>query len=265
MERIKEALQKLFNQAGYAVVRKENVVEGKRLHQQDGLISWHNDAFIREPRFAGAYARGLRAARGIYPRHHWRVRVALWAANVAMGVKGDFVECGVNAGFMSSAIMEYLDWESTGRRFFLVDTFGGPPMDQFTDAERANGLAEQIGVSVARGGYVTDMGRIRENFSQWSRAEIVVVAVPGALEHLVVEKLAFLHLDLNAAQPEGQALEHFWPSLANGGIVLLDDYAFYGYGELKKVVDNLGEALGYQALSLPTGQGLIIKRQNQEW
>ena len=38
---------------------------------------------------------------------------------------GDFVECGVNKGFLSSAIMEYLDWNSLDRGFYLLDTFAG--------------------------------------------------------------------------------------------------------------------------------------------
>ena len=41
-------------------------------------------------------------------RWHWRVHVGLWTATSALKLAGDFVECGVNRGFMSSAIMHLL-------------------------------------------------------------------------------------------------------------------------------------------------------------
>ncbi len=56
---------------------------------------------------------------------HWRVHVGLWAAASCASLEGDFVECGVNRGFLSSAIMEHLDWDKTGKHFYLLDTFNG--------------------------------------------------------------------------------------------------------------------------------------------
>jgi len=41
--------------------------------------------------------------------------------------------------------------------------------------------------------------------------------------------------------------------------VLLDDYAAYGYDALAKAIDAAAAARGAEVLSLPTGQGLILK------
>jgi hypothetical protein len=51
------------------------------------------------------------------------------------GFEGDFVECGVNAGFVSSAIMKKLQWNTLGRRFYLIDTFTGPVLTQYSQEE----------------------------------------------------------------------------------------------------------------------------------
>ena len=72
---------------------------------QDGLASMHNSEFMGDAAFVAAYARGVRAAGKDYG-WHWRVHMGLWAASVAKNLAGDFVECGVNAGFMSSSIMQ---------------------------------------------------------------------------------------------------------------------------------------------------------------
>jgi hypothetical protein len=45
-----------------------------------------------------------------------------------------------------------------------------------------------------------------------------------------------------------------------GGIVLLDDYAYSEeYAMQKKLIDELGHELAFAVITLPTGQGLIIK------
>jgi hypothetical protein len=57
----------------------------------------------------------------------WRVYTACWAASHAVNLPGDFVECGVNRGGMALTIMEYLNFNSLGKRFFLLDTYCGSP------------------------------------------------------------------------------------------------------------------------------------------
>ncbi|MFO1082638.1 MAG: hypothetical protein U1E23_18685 [Reyranellaceae bacterium] len=64
--------------------------------------SWDDEVFKQ------AYARGVQAAGRDY-RWQWRVHIGLWAARHAAHPPGDFVECGVNRGFLSSSIMQMLD------------------------------------------------------------------------------------------------------------------------------------------------------------
>jgi hypothetical protein len=107
------------------------------IYDQDGLRSIHNHEFMDDPLFRKAYARGVRAAGQNY-NWHWRVHVGLWAAASASRLDGDFVECGVNRGFLSSAIMDYLDWDSLGKQFYLLDTFRGLD-ERFVSAEDGEG------------------------------------------------------------------------------------------------------------------------------
>jgi glycosyltransferase involved in cell wall biosynthesis len=59
--------------------------------------------------------------------------------------------------------------------------------------------------------------------------------------------------------PERAALEHFWPLLSCGGLVLLDDYANCDYPYQKQVMDDAARGLKAEILALPTGQGLLMK------
>jgi hypothetical protein len=51
-----------------------------------------------------------------------------FAAGAAWSVRekeGDFVECGVNRGGLSRAVIHYVDFEKLNKRFWLLDTYEG--------------------------------------------------------------------------------------------------------------------------------------------
>ena len=109
------------------------------------------------------------------------------------------------------------------------------------------------------GAYVTDMDRVRENFAEWPNSIVVRGAVPHVLENLKIDRVAFLHIDMNCASPERAALEFLWDRLSPGAVVLLDDYAYQGHECQRDSIDAAARVRGAEVLSLPTGQGLIVK------
>lgn len=242
--------------AGYRVARL--VVPG--IYAQDGLISAHNHDFMQDPSFLRAYARGVQALgdQGDY-RWHWRIHVGLWAARTASRIEGDFVECGVNRGFLSSAIMELLDWNAQERTFWLLDTFAGLDERYVSERERANGALERNREELANGFYVSGPQSVVDNFAQWRRVRMVVGSIPDTLGEVDARRIAYLHLDMNCAPPEVAAIEHFWPQLSTGAVVLLDDYAYIGFESQKVAMDAFAQGKRVPILSLPTGQGLLIK------
>jgi Macrocin-O-methyltransferase (TylF) len=228
-------------------------------YAEDGLVTIHNDHFRRVSGFQAAYRRGLEAGGGVDPAFEWRVHVALWAAKASLRMPGDFIECGVNTGFVSSAIMHWLSWNGLNRRYFLVDTWAGPPIEQYNDTEMGHGKRRLAEEAMAAGAYATDLDRVRRNFAEWPSAVIVQGTVPEILPKVPVTEVAFLHLDMNCAYPESAALEFFWECLSPGAMVLLDDYAYHGYEQQAVAMDAAASAIGADILSLPTGQGIIIK------
>lgn len=228
------------------------------IYDQDGLRSVHNHEFLDDPRFQRAYARGVQAV-GYDYQWHWRVHVGLWAAAVAAKLPGDFAEFGVNRGFLSSAIMQLLDWNSTGRRFYLLDTFAGVDERYINDDDREIGVIERNQRDIDGGFYTFDVDSVRANFAEWPNAEVIVGPVPETLPQVRSDCFAFAHIDMNCAVPEVAAAEFLWPRLVPGGIILLDDYAYVGFRSQKLAMDRFGCDKGISVLSLPTGQGLIVK------
>ena len=247
---IKGYIKKLMRARGFGLFR---LPAGADIYEADGLASIHDHSFLEDVRFRAAYERGVAAA-GDYG-WHWRVHIGLWAARTAAGLEGDFVECGVNRGFLSSAIMKHLDWDSLGKTFYLLDTFEGIDPDQSADKIERERNAKHID----EGFYVTDLAAVEKNFAEWRNVRIVKGPVPDTLSEISSDTIAFLHIDMNHAAPEVAALRTLWPRMAKAGIVLLDDYAYFGYRPQKEAMDALGQELGFAVAALPTGQGLIVR------
>lgn len=250
---MKKLVSKALGKAGYVLFN------ARGRYAQDGLLTAHRAPFLRDPDFQKAYARGVQASGGFDPKIEWRVHTALWAASTALRSAGDFVECGVNAGFVSSAIMQAFDWRNAGRKFYLIDTFEGPVLSQYSPVEIERGRMETAKAAMAAGAYVTDLARVRANFAEWPDAVVAQGTVPEMLHTREFGQVAFLHLDMNCALPERSALEFFWPRLSSGGVVLFDDYTYFGHDSQTEAIDDAAGRIGIRILALPTGQGLAIK------
>jgi hypothetical protein len=248
-------IRSLLHSVGYAVFNTRSEAS----YARDGLFTYHNARFRNDPAFQAAYARGVKASQGVDPRMEWRLHVALWVAGAAVRAAGDFVECGVNAGFVSSGIMQYLDWKRVAKQFFLIDTFNGPVLAQYSSEEISEGRRSIAEEAVSRGAYVTDLERVRANYAEWPNTCVVPGTIPDILRSTGIESVAFLHLDMNCAYPERAALEYFWDRLSPGAMVLLDDYSYFGNSIQGEAIDQAARSLGAQVLALPTGQGLIMR------
>jgi hypothetical protein len=246
------SLRRALERRGYRVERPDTSA-----YDESGLRSIHNHGFVDEPGFQQAYARGIQAAGEDYG-WRWRCHIGFWAATVASRLPGDFVECGVNAGFLSSGIMRLLDWDRLGKTFWLLDTFAGTDL-AILDAEEVEHIKYRDRHLVADGFYVDGVETVRANFSEWDNVRIVPGSVPSTLERVDATEVAFLHLDMNSSRPELEALEFFWSRLVPGAPVLMDDYAYRGYPHQYEAMNGFAARHGATIASLPTGQGLLLK------
>ena len=207
---------------------------------------------MEDTAFQKAYERGLRGT-PVDNRWQWRVHVGLWAAHTASKLEGDFIECGVNYGFLSAAIMQYLDWNTLPKTFILMDTFSGRDQRYVSQKELDQGKLSK------KHNYTSSYESVKENFSEWQNVKFIKGAIPDTLQEARVKKVAYLHLDMNCAPPEVAAFNHFWELMVPGAMILLDDYAYSGFHEQKYAMDKAADEKGIKIVSLPTGQGLIVK------
>jgi hypothetical protein len=160
---------------------------------------------------------------------------------------------------MASAIMEYLNWSEQHRTFWLLDTFSGIDESVLLPEEVAYGAAVRAKNELESGFYTTNYDLVCGNFAEWKRVAVIKGAVPRAFDKVETDRIAFLHLGMNCAVPEREALLACWPYLRSGALVLADDYGYLGYEQQGVELRKVAKDFGVEWLSLPTGQGLLIR------
>lgn len=221
-------------------------------YDQDGLTTVHNCDFMHGERFSRAYAAGDALGSWFGGKVHWRVHVLFWAAERALTIGGDFVECGVHLGGFSRAVVEYVDFgRLSDRTFYLLDSFEGVSKAQLSEEEKHRGILEYE--------YANDHESVVATFAPYRNVRVIKGMIPDSLSHVETDKVGFLSIDLNSAVPEIAAAEFFWDKLLPGASIVLDDYGWAKHIVQKHAFDEFATHRNVPILSLPTGQGIIIK------
>lgn len=237
--------------------------EGQYDYNEDCLkVVSKNTDFFRQPRFAESYEKGMQSGHKIgRPKGsnidigiRWRVYTCCWAASHGAKLEGDFVECGVNTGIMSLSICNYINFNSLEKNFYLFDTFCGIPEEQST-AEELNYVRDHN-----TDFYEECYDVAVRNFAPYPKAHLVRGKVPETLSAVNIDKVCYLHIDMNNAYPEQAAINHFWEKLSPSAVVVLDDYGWKLFEAQRKAMDEFASQKGVEIYTVPTGQGILIKR-----
>jgi len=237
-------------------IKKDSVIfhalHGPAVYNADGLATSNNSDFLKDERFTRAY----NAAAATNPwegfTSQWRFYIVCWFAEYVKHLEGDYVECGVNTGAYSKAIIEYIDFDKTGKTFFLLDTFEGLVKEQVTEEEAKAGVANYLDA------YSNVYEQVKKTF-QHHNVSIIKGAVPGTLPQVTTDKIAYLSIDMNVTKPEIDAMEFFWDKLVSGAVLIHDDYGFPQHINQKIAVDAFAKRKKVPVLCLPTGQAIIFK------
>lgn len=226
-------------------------------YSHDLLYTFHNADFLKDNKFIESYKLGKATDNGHLLDGYdieWRIHVLCWAAQHAIRIGGDFVECGVHTGIGSRAVTNFVDFEKQNATFYLLDTFEGLDSKYSTIKE----MERNKKMGYDKRGDIYD--QVKETFKKYQNVKIIKGVVPETLAQVGSELISYLSLDMNCVGPEIDALEYFWPKMKSGGIIILDDYGYANStNDQKEAHDKFAASKGVTILSLPTCQGIIIK------
>jgi len=164
----------------------------------------------------------------------------------AAGIPGDIVECGVWRGGSSRlAALKLRALGSSARTLHLFDTFEGMPAP--TDADVQHSTGETAARILDRGERVEDannewayapLSGVQRTMAEtgYPRVKYIQGKVEETLPASAPAQIALLRLDTDWYESTRHELEHLYPRLADGGVLIIDDY---GYWEgARKAVDE---------------------------
>jgi hypothetical protein len=156
------------------------------------------------------------------------------------GLSGAIVECGVfkGASFVRFAMFRELLESAAARKLIGFDAFGVFPETQhgpdqamrrrFIDSSGTEGIGRDQLMEVLR--------RKRADVGVELIAGDVTATVPRYVADNPQLRIALLNLDVDVYEPSVTVLEHLYPRVVTGGVVMLDDYGVFP-GETKAVDD----------------------------
>ncbi len=256
-------IERILRKLGY--INKEKLLDknfvlpkDKITYSNDLLYTYHNADFLNDSLFKESYKLGKHTDGGTLLKNYdieWRIHVLCWGAKHAMHLDGDFVDCGVHTGIFARAIVNYVNFNDSNKKYYLLDTFNGLDEKYSTEEElKRNKLM----------GYdnedTNELFKQVENTFRDFNVNIIKGAVPETLFQVDTDKVCFLSLDMNAAIPEIEALKFFWDRMVSGGIIIFDDYGYANASNDQKLAhDKFAKSKSVEILTLPTCQGLLIK------
>lgn len=164
------------------------------------------------------------------------------------GIPGDFVECGVWRGGSAMIIaLALLERGVTNRRIMLFDTFEGmtDPVEDDRDlhgvpADRQLEEADDDSLMKAR----CDLDTVRANMLSTGYVRENIAYIKGDVTKTLptdrIRKIALLRLDTDFYESTRAELDHLYPLVSPGGVIVVDDYGHW-QGARKAVDEFLDE------------------------
>jgi hypothetical protein len=230
--------------------------------RHDGLITSHTVNFLEDEKFKATLDKvRLGVKHSLY--HEYRIYIALKLAEIAKNVpNGVFVECGVGEGVMHQTINNYFNEEELPPTY-LMDTFDGIDIRYLSESELRGLSPEERRKKGVESYQANSLSALQSRFSEFKNVFFIQGSIPdifGKIDVFNDAKVSFLHIDMNNAYPEAQALKYFYGKMTSPGFILFDDYGFASMLEQKRAIDKVCHELSIPIpISLPTGQGLLIR------
>lgn len=156
---------------------------------------------------------------------------------IANKVEGCLIECGVAAG-SQLAMMQKTQMELGEQRQVIgFDSFEGIPYATEHDATQpAIGEIDRtkLGLLQTTGVSAHSLESVIQNFESWGVSLNNVSLVRGWFEDTVkgrakdIDSIALLRLDGDLYRSTLECMQHLFPKLSKGGVLIIDDYELSG-------------------------------------
>jgi len=175
---------------------------------------------------------------------------------------GQILECGVfkGASFVRFAMFRSLFGNVFSKKLIGFDTFGRFPDTEFETDIRAR--AKFISAAGEQSISEAQLLKILKRNSLDKNVELVsgniCDTIPKYVEDNPQLKLSLVNLDTDIYEPAVTILNHLWPRIVKGGILIVDDYGVFP-GETKAIDDFFKNSVRLQKFPFAMTPTYIVK------
>ena len=168
----------------------------------------------------------------------------LYCLEATANVKGDVAELGTGTGRGTAYIVSTMSALSLDKKYHAFDTFEGFPSIHENDLEGLSEYRKKISVVGHYSGY---SGKHIENIirrAQLEKASVPYSMISGDVSETIPnlaknQKYSFVFIDLDLYEGYKAALEGLYDRVAEGGIILFDEYQYVDeWPGAKRAVDE---------------------------
>jgi O-methyltransferase len=235
--RLKSLVRSAVRKAGYELVPAYVCPSGFKIYD-----------FRKEPGFSEVADRVLQEGKTLLG--HNRLLVLWQAIRNTAHVSGSVAEIGTYRGGSARFIALGLEHFRVNAPLHVFDTFEGhPDVIPALDALQRPGMFAD-----------TSLAAVTEYLSPHSNLQIHQGAFPVGSETVADQQFRLVHIDTDLYQPTLDGLSFFWPRLARGGTVVIDDYGFTSCTGVRQAAGEfLAGQDAYQSWYMHTGQFVLQK------
>ncbi|HET7672192.1 MAG TPA: TylF/MycF/NovP-related O-methyltransferase [Burkholderiales bacterium] len=211
----------------------------------------------KDERFDDAYLAGILATRTspLPLRRRNRFLNLMRRFEQTLGLEGLVVECGCFRGLSSHLMCSRLKGNHPafdGGGYQIFDSFQGLSPPRPEDAPGGAGGPHALDVQPGR--FAARLEDVKRALAAFPGIEYFPGWIPDAFPKEGGGPCRFVHVDVDLYQPTKDALEHFWPRLVPGALMVCDDYNWPGG---KRAVDEFCRARGIEPELTPTSQAVM--------
>ena len=159
-------------------------------------------------------------------------------------IRGEIVECGV---FKGNSLMRWIKFRSLlensfSRKIYGFDTFGKFPDASLEEERRKRDefINEAGNESVKKKEFQEYLEKLNLKENVYLIEGDINNTVPDFISKNNEIRISLLHIDVDLYEPTKVCIENFYPHVARGGIIILDDYgAFPGANKaVEEFIEN---------------------------
>jgi O-methyltransferase len=176
----------------------------------------------------------------------------LWQlVSYAGRIAGDILEIGVWRGGTGAVIATKASQCSPQKTVWLCDTFAGVVKASEADPTYRGGEHADTSEARVRG----LMARLKlDNVS------VVKGIFPDeSVREVTSTRFSFVHIDVDVYASGRDVMEHVWPMLQVGGLVVFDDFGFRACGGITKLVEGYRTDHDKLVVHNLNGHGIVVK------